>query len=125
MNTDFNKQNEQPKESWLFGLIVIAIVFALVKGCQGNTTTTEKKSDYYYTACSAAKEEVKKELKSPSSAKFDVCSDMDISNSGNTWTIKGEVEASNSFGVMIKNTYTVKIKIIDKNNYSVVSIDIK
>jgi hypothetical protein len=116
--------NEQPKESWLAGIILVAIVFALAKACNPDSTSTQDHSDDYYFACTAAEKEVKEELKSPSSAKFPVCSEMDITNTRNTWTIKSYVEAQNSFGAMIKTNFTVKIELLGNNKYSVIYVNV-
>ena len=54
-----------------------------------------------------AKEIVKGSLKSPSSAKFCSSSEVTVSNSGNSYTVTGWVEAQNSYGAMLKQDFIV------------------
>lgn len=116
--------NEKPKESWLFGIIVFTIACLLANSCSKDSTSAKKQTDDYFFACTAAENEVEKQLKSPSSAQFPICSKMDIDNNGNVWTIKSYVEAQNSFGATVKNDFTVKIEILGGNKYSVKYIDV-
>lgn len=119
-----NLNNDKPKENWLVGILVFAIIIAFGKTCSPDSTSTQDYSDDYYLACTAAQEEVKQRLKSPSSAKFPVCSEMNITNTGDKWTIIGYVEAQNSFGAMLKSDFTVKIELLGNNKYSVIYINI-
>ena len=66
-----------------------------------------------------AEDVVKSKLKSPSTADF--CSNYEytVSRSKNTWTIKGYVDAQNSFGAMLRSDFTVKITFTGKSSYIV------
>lgn len=112
------------KPNPLTSFIICAVVFGLIIAFGSSKTDDDKKSDDYYYACTAAENEVKEKLKLPSSAKFGLCSEMDISNNGDVWTIKGQVEASNSFGAIVKNNFTVKIEITGENTYNRISVNV-
>jgi hypothetical protein len=83
--------------------------------------------------CIAAHEAVKGGLKAPSTAKFpdNFCRDVATSTAKNAegrtvWTVSGPVDAQNTFGAMIRSTYTVEITDLgDGNNYrqKVISIE--
>ncbi len=60
---------------------------------------------------STAKDIVRSQLKAPSTATFCSKSSATITHSGNKWTIKGYVDAENSFGAMLRNDFTVVITI--------------
>lgn len=125
MNNDVFVQNEQPKESWVVGFILVFVVCILAQSCSGGAADdTELKKDDYYFACTAAEKEVKKRLKSPSSAKFPVCSEMDITNLGDIWTINSYVDADNSFGATIKTDFTVEIRLLGNDLYSVINVSV-
>lgn len=72
-----------------------------------------------FDAFVVAKKVVEDKLKSPSTAKFCDTRDATISLSDNTWTVNGWVDAQNSFGATIRNTFTVKITFTNSNRYSV------
>lgn len=72
----------------------------------------------------AAKNEVKNILKSPSSAKFPWSFDeYTFSKNGDTVTIKGYVDAENSFGAMLRQNFTVVIN-VNSDKYTLESISI-
>ena len=62
-----------------------------------------------YDAWNQAKEVVEDKLKAPSTAEFCSKSEATIELDGETWTIKGYVDAENSFGAKIRNDFTVVI----------------
>ena len=72
-------------------------------------------SDVWYEA----KEIVKDRLKAPSTASFCSKSSATITKSGNTWTIKGYVDAENSFGAMIRNDFTVVLVFNNDTQYTI------
>ena len=67
-----------------------------------------------------AEQEVRKELKSPSTATFSQMSETTVTQNGDTWTVRGWVDAQNSFGATKRNNYTVVIK-FSGNSYEVIS----
>lgn len=106
---------------YLCCIVVIAIIFS--KALSGDNSVVNNSDDYYY-ACTVAQKEVKENLKSPSSAKFNSCSEMNITENEGIWTVKGKVEASNSFGAIIKNNFIVEIRRVGENTYNLISINI-
>lgn len=63
--------------------------------------------------------EVKKKLKSPSTAKFCESYEAEINRNGNTWSVEGWVDAQNSFGATLRNDFVVKITYKSKDTYIV------
>lgn len=122
----FNESNAPELLGKVIGVLICLIpLFILIHNYNNNISNKNHSgSDEYYFACTAAQEEVKQRLKSPSSAKFPVCSEMNITNTGDKWTIIGYVEAQNSFGAMLKSDFTVKIELLGNNKYSVIYINI-
>ena len=72
-----------------------------------------------FDAVTIAKKAVKNNLKSPSTVKFCKHSELSISCSGNSWTVKGYVEAQNSFGATIRNQFTVKFTFSSSERYTI------
>lgn len=70
-------------------------------------------------AYTIAEDTVEAQLKAPSSAKFSNKNDTSISVHNNVWIVKGWVEAQNSFGATIRNTYTVQITFTSADKYTV------
>lgn len=82
-------------------------------------------SDDKYYAATAAQNEVKKRLKSPSSAKFPSISKYNITQSSDgVFTVTGYVDAENSLGATIRTNFTVKIRRVSENSYDVLGIEI-
>ena len=74
-----------------------------------------------------AQKAVKNQLKSPSSAKFPFAYNskgVSITSSGNSYTVRAWVEAQNSFGATIKDSFTVKIE-KSGTTFTVISCDIQ
>lgn len=68
---------------------------------------------------SEAKDIVRNRLKAPSTAEFCSKSSATITKSGKTWTIRGYVDAENSFGAMIRNDFTVVITFTSDTDYTI------
>jgi len=90
----------------------------------GGSSSTDNYSHDKFDAMTIARKIVKNNLKSPSTAKFCDTTDASISCSGNTWTVRGWVEAQNSFGAVIRNNFTVKITFTSKDVYTIDSCSI-
>jgi hypothetical protein len=84
-------------------------------------TREPNKIDAYFMA----EQFITKQLKAPSTAKFPYSSDAEISYDETTkdWTIKSYVDAQNSFGAMIRNNYTVKIKYLGDEKWNLIDIE--
>ena len=70
-------------------------------------------------AITVAESVVGDRLKSPSTAKFCSVSDYTVTLDGNTWTIKGYVDAQNSFGATLRNNFTVVITFASETKYTI------
>lgn len=64
---------------------------------------------------------VEDELKAPSTAKF---SGIKTSLKDDTWTVSGNVDAQNSFGATIRNSFIVVFKFGSQTSYKVISCSI-
>ena len=100
----------------VIALIVIGAFLGIWAGTQGiigksGGDTTKKQNDS--VAWSYAKSYVKSELKSPSEAVFCSYYDATITYDKNTgvYTIKGYVDAPNSFGATIRTKFTVNLEL--------------
>ena len=124
---------------WVIGLLILVIggyLYATNKPKQSDTsypsTSTYKSSSSYSssssssyissdqeaTAITLAQELVKKELKSPSTAKFPWSfSEYTVSRSGENWIVKGYVDAQNSFGAMIRSNFEACFKMKKQGIY--------
>ena len=76
------------------------------------------------------KDHVKKQLKSPSTAKFPKYNEVKIYKKDDTYVIGGYVDAQNSFGAMIRTNYSAVVQQIEKedlnrDSYVFLSCDIE
>ena len=89
------------------------------------TTTTSNKTATTYSSSSkgnrateawvCAQDIVKSNLKSPSTAKFCSYTEATVTcTGGNDYTIKGYVDADNSYGASIRNNFTVTLTLTEK-----------
>lgn len=63
-----------------------------------------------YEAVSQCEDLVSNQLKSPTSADFDSSA---ASNGNRSWTVTGTVDADNSFGAKIRNTYQCSVRMVN------------
>jgi len=59
-----------------------------------------------YDACVEAATD---RLKAPATAEFADREDVDVTVSGSTYTVVGDVDSENGFGALIRNTYTCEV----------------
>lgn len=87
----------------------------------GKTSTSNNKDGYGHTkgdAFAIAEKAVKGKLKSPSTAKFCSVTEATIGCSGNTWVVRGWVDAQNGFGATIRTQFAVTFTFASKDMYS-------
>ncbi len=103
--------------------VMIPISLDLNDGMIGSATQKTQNEDSYghdkFDAIVIAEKTVKKDLKSPSTAKFCKSSEYTVTRSGNTWIVEGWVDAQNSFGATIRNNFTVKFSFSSSEKYLV------
>lgn len=96
---------------------------------KNKTSSKSQKKDSYghdqFDAIVIAERKVKEQLKAPSTAKFCKTTDYTVSVSGNTWTVKGYVDAQNSFGASLRNNFTITFTFTSSEKYVVDSCVIK
>lgn len=93
---------------------------------RANSTSSNEDSYGHdkFDAMVIAEKVVKGNLKSPSTAEFCSSSEYTVSCVGNTWTVKGYVDAQNSFGATLRTNFTVKFTFSSSNEYTVDSCSI-
>lgn len=107
-----NTQNSGCTKGCLYSVVTAFILIVLVVACtafsgkSSNSGTSQR-----IIAITAAKMAVEEHLKSPSTADFCSQSEMTISNSGNSWTVSGYVDAENSFGATVREYWTVTMTV--------------
>ena len=87
----------------------------------GKTSASNSKDSYGHTkgdAFAIAEKAVKGKLKSPSTAKFCSVTEATIGCSGNTWVVRGWVDAQNGFGATIRTQFVVTFTFASKDMYS-------
>lgn len=114
--------SQAEKTKGMISLVVLAVVFCGFVFYPSGNGTGEGKDSYghdWAVAMTVAEKAVKSELKSPSSAEFSSKNETTINVSGNTWTVSGWVEAQNSFGATIRNSYSVKFTFNSSDKYTI------
>lgn len=85
------------------------------------TAGSSNKDSYGHTkgdAFAIAEKAVKDKLKSPPTAKFCSVTEATIGCSGNTWVVRGWVDAQNGFGATIRTQFAVTFTFASKDMYS-------
>lgn len=101
----------------MMGVTVLAIIVLFAMCAFGGKSDKIGESDAWV----CAQDVVKKNLKSPSSAKFCLMSEATIhyngeKDGGSLYTVSGYVDAQNSFGATIRQNFTVNL-IVTKDGY--------
>lgn len=104
----------------VFVFLVVVIIIVVVLGQMDKKTKGYSEEDRA-DAWVCAQDVVKKNLKSPSSAKFCLMSEATIhyngeDGGGSRYTVSGYVDAQNSFGAMIRKNFTVNLT-VTKDGY--------
>ena len=117
---------------WMFIIFIVGIIASVIVGgfCSevddGKSISTtigqnSSKIDNYghdqFDAIVVAEKTVKKQLKSPSSAKFCKISEYKITLTENTWTVTGYVDSDNSFDANIRSNFLVMFTFENSERY--------
>jgi hypothetical protein len=89
---------------YFFFFIFILSLFSI------NSCTSFKKAPNKYDAYVMMKKFVDDKLLSPSSAEYEPISTIGLKQEGNIWAFDGYVDSQNSFGVMIRNNFSIAIR---------------
>ena len=86
------------------GRLLVGAIFAAggLSGCSGDSGSG-------YGARSACQDWVKDQLKAPSTADF--ANESGYTSDTGPWTIMGSVDAENSFGARIRNSYACEVRL--------------
>lgn len=66
--------------------------------------------------------QVEDRLKAPGSADFSIAK---TTNVGDEWTVRGDVDAENSFGAKLRNSYTCVLNHAGGDDWRVVAVEIR
>lgn len=95
--------------NWILRIGIFGVIAAVLYIC--SSPTPERIPDKNFDAYCAAKNEVERYLKAPSTAKFQPYSAYLVAPiDDNTYTVRGYVDAQNTFGAMIRSNFIVKIR---------------
>jgi hypothetical protein len=98
------------------GMWIAVGIIALVGGCGAllSQAGSDEPSadDLRFDARRVCHDFIDKRLKSPASSDFEETSDMDVTSVGDTYTVRGKVDAQNGFGAMIRSDYTCTVRSI-------------
>lgn len=83
--------------------LVIVVGLIVASSQQDTSDTSNSGEDLSSQAKEVCRNSVKDQLKAPATAQF---SDEQASGVGDTWAVTGSVDSENSFGALIRNTYT-------------------
>jgi hypothetical protein len=107
--------------------LVMVLITSICSGCKPH----EPSATMAFVQCNKA---VSYKLKAPSTAEFGSYTDSDVipfdtvtnkdGSMSKTFIVSGTVDAQNSFGAMIRNTYTCKIIGLPNDMWKVISLEI-
>ena len=108
--------------AWFFLLLIVVVVFVSTTGESPAPKNTNTNIADSFNASWACKKEVKSQLKAPSSAVFPTVAPVNCTETG--CYSESYVDARNSFGAQIRQTYACLIKYekgkaTDENSWSV------
>lgn len=89
-------------------LIILALIL-VVKWCNNQEYTSDESQCSNASAFVMAESAVKTILKAPSTAEFCKYREAVVTAVNNTYTVSGWVDAQNSFGAMLRNTFVVQL----------------
>lgn len=98
---------------------LIALSCALMLTACGSGDSGDKINGWSKTnARSACHDKIESKLKSPSSAKFEGLTEFTANKSsdGESWQLSGHVDAENSFGAKIRQSWSCTVTPKDKDN---------
>lgn len=97
---------------FVVALVVVVIVGALIGGSGDDDGSSDAGLAKY-----ACEQQVKENLKSPSTADF---TGTDATGSG-PFTVTGEVDSQNGFGAMVRSSFECSVRVADGNAYTTVN----
>ena len=100
------------------GFIVVGVVAIGITALSGGGSGSNDAELRGITAERACEDAVRDALKAPSTAEF---ADSSSSRSGSTWTVTGAVDAENSFGAMLRNTFECSVTFQGDSAYATVT----
>ena len=126
ISNDIKKRKNIEIIGYVFGILILMIIITSIfviymsnekmEKIHLNGLTDEEKG----YAIAVAKEEVRNNLKSPSSSDFPSSSDeYTITKDGDIYTVNSYVEADNSFGTKLKINYIVQFTMTGEETYVV------
>lgn len=99
-----------PKMTFLFILVPLLALFAITSILSPATSGKDSGPDDV-DACVMSRVFVKRNIKSPSTAKFPICDEPDarVKQANGTWIVSSYVDAQNGFGATIRANTVVRM----------------
>lgn len=108
---------------WAFFILLGLVLF--VTFASVNSGESEDGGNDRADACVIAQRFVRLQLKAPSTARFPPCIDMSITRNYNKWTVVSYVDAQNSFGAMLRNSFVAEVEYRpDLNEWRAIDVQI-
>jgi len=115
--------------------LVLAAACLALAGCGGGdgvaagaSSATESSSrlasedERRQVAYDACVEAVTEQLKAPATAEFAALEDVEVTEKSAGYTLRGDVDAQNGFGALIRNSYTCDVTVTGMGNAQDVSV---
>jgi len=113
----------QDGKSIFSGIILLIFAVMLLLSMCNNSD-----SDEGYDETDArifAEDAIRDVLKAPSTAEFSGLTETEVINEGNdVFTVRGWVDAENSFGAKLRSNYEVRLKITGEYSYELLDIEV-
>ena len=112
------------KHILILGLsVVVFVVLALLCNQIEQSTSSQADTGNRYGAQVVCEKFVKKQLVAPATAKF-ASPDSAVKLSGDTWRVKGHLDAENRMGALLRLTYTCDVSYQGDDQWSLVDLDV-
>lgn len=107
------KAEDEKKNGRMGALLVVGLV-AAVGGCvtltSGGGDDEPSAEDLTFDARRVCHGFIDDRLRSPGSSDFEETSEMDVTQSGATYVVRGKVDAQNGFGATVRSNYTCTVR---------------
>ncbi len=101
-------------------LLIVVVVVLWAIGSQIGSDEDDGGGEY--GARDVCEQFIEQRLKSPSSADFS--GEDAVDNADGTWTVRGDVDADNSFGASIRNRYVCTVRHTAGDNWTLVDLQL-
>jgi hypothetical protein len=116
---------KQSNTAGVIGLLIIVVIIGAIfyscskSGGSGGSDNDGRNDGLAKVMCEKF---VKDRLKAPATADFSGVFDTEVSGSGDDYTVRGYVDAENSFGANLRNNYVCQVHDDGNDNWTLVSL---